>query len=87
MTTKSQITSAAISGLSIDGGAVARITRGGSVVLRHSWPDNCDARVWDGVSRAAMHLAQERADKTGRAVDVYHQDGSMIDQVQPSNAL
>jgi len=34
-----------------------------------------------------MHLAQERADKTGRAVDVYHQDGSMIDQVQPSNAL
>ena len=85
--TKSQIENAAISGTSIGGRVVARVTRAGAVVLRHVWPDNCDSRVWDSVKRAARRLAQERADETGRTIGLYHADGPCIDEVQPCDEV
>lgn len=80
--TKAQLENAAVSGLKLSGTAVARVTRSGTVVLRHVWPDDCDARVWDGIKSAAMRLAREVSRKQDTQVCVQHPDGTVIDYVE-----
>jgi hypothetical protein len=87
MATKWQIENAAAYGGRLNGSDVARVSRsGGSVTLRHVWPDNCDARVWDGVSRAARRLAEETAARTGKQVCLQLPNGSVIDYIDPLSA-
>ncbi len=81
---KSKIEDCAVSGLPLDGHDVARVGRNGRVVtLRHVWPDNTDARVWDGVRRAAHRLAQETVNRTGRRIDLMSAHGDTLDQFSP----
>lgn len=60
MASKRDIENAAVSGLSVDGRDVARVSRDGrTVTLRHSWPEGTDGRVWAGVIGAARRLARD----------------------------
>jgi hypothetical protein len=82
--TKNEIANRAESGLAIYPPYVARRNvKRGVVTLRHSWPDDIDARVWDGVKRAAMALCQTTADKRGKSVDLYTHDGVLLEVVEP----
>lgn len=72
-------------GSQLDGLDVARVSRDKRcVTLRHSWPENIDARIWAGVRREAWGLAQRIANETGRSVEIYTHDGITLDQIEPS---
>lgn len=87
MTTKSKIEDRAISGLPVDGHAVARVSRDRrKMTLRYRWPENVDARIWDGVRRAFMRLAHAIADETRRNVEIYDPRGWMLECVEPERA-
>lgn len=81
---KKAIEDRAISGLRVNGEDVASVNRKyGSLTLRHVWPDNIDARVWDGVRKAYVRLARDLANLSSKRVDVYSKHGDQIDQISP----
>lgn len=81
---KRQLEIRAESGLRLEGRDVARVSRRGDVItLRHRWAEHCDARVWDAVRRAFLHLAQEQANRMGRSVEVYDPRGWLLEQIHP----
>ena len=83
---KARIMDRALHGLPLDGSDVARVSRSRRyVTYRHSWPDDVDGRVWDGVSRAGMRLAQRVADQTGSVVEVYSRSNNLLEQVEPTH--
>ena len=65
----------------LDGSDVAKVTRGGSVVLRHAWPESTDARVYDGVKAAAVRLCRDLAIKRGKTVSLYAKDWTQLEEI------
>ncbi len=85
---KRKIENRAISGLKLRGADVARVSRDRrKMTLRHCWPNEVDARVWDGVRRAFMLLAYEIANATGHSVEVYDPRGWVLECVEPLERL
>lgn len=54
-----------------------------SITLRHAWPEDVDARVWNNLMHLVGREAQRLADETGRSVEVYASGGWTIQQYQP----
>ena len=77
---KSAIESAALAGLEIHGGDVARISRSGRVLtMRHRWhDDSIDGRISHAVARAAQRLARAQAAKIGASVEIRSADDFTI---------
>jgi hypothetical protein len=93
--TKREIEQAGRSGLALSASDVMRWSRkmimhegrrvrANTATLRHAWPDNVDAPLWDAIRRVFLRAARERADVTGCVVEVYSADGSMLEQIEPS---
>lgn len=81
---KAEIEMRAISGLPLDGIDVCTTHgKSGSIILRHIWHDNIDARIWAGIRSAFMSLACDLANFKQIPIDVYTRDGIMLEQVQP----
>lgn len=84
MSPKKKIEDRASAGLPVDPHEVASVSRSRRVVtLRHAWPEDGDARVWDGIRRAYHRLAKDLANSTGRRIEVYAKQGHMLDSVSP----
>jgi len=83
-TRKGDVYAAAISGGRLDGGDVVAVARDKSyVTYRHTWAESIDGRAWDALSRAAMRVAGEVADATGKPVAIYAREGYVVDQIHP----
>lgn len=81
---KRTIIDRALYGLPLDGRDVARVSRCRKyLTYRHTWADDTDGRVWDGVRFAARKLAQTVANQTGRSVAIYASGGWRLDEVWP----
>lgn len=81
---KNNIENCAISGIKLDLSDVATVSRsalryGGTkvVTLRHTYPENGDGRIWDGVNAALHHGAKEifAADVRVERVEVWSRGG------------
>lgn len=84
---KTDIRNAAISGIPLNGSDVATISRNRrTMTLRHVWSEDTDGRVIDGVSRAWRREARRVANTTGKPVEVYSKEGSMLDEIEPDKA-
>lgn len=85
-TRKRDLENAALSGLPIDGRDVVRVSRTGRcVTYRHAWAEDCDARIWHGVSQAAREIARDVARRTGRSVAIYASGGWIVDQIEATS--
>lgn len=63
---------------------VARVSRDSrTITLRHAWPDDVDARVWDVVRSAFMRGARTvlASDARVRRVQVFTHDGNLLEEV------
>ncbi len=76
---KRRIAAALVSGLSVEPRDVVRTSRNlRAVTYRHVWPDSTDARIWAGLKRAAIQMAQLCADRTGLPVEVFSAHGCLL---------
>ena len=83
---KARIRDRAISGLDVDPAEVARVSRSKRyLTMRHAW-QNEDGRASDGVFTAARRLARSVARRTGKSVEIYHRDGSLLAVVEPEKS-
>lgn len=77
--TKKEIENAFLFGSNrVTGADVVRRSRGRKAAVltyRHCWADDADARVIDGVTRAARLIAREIAQETGRDVEIHDPRG------------
>lgn len=70
----------------LSGVLVARVSRSKSyLTMRHAW-QNEDGRAIDGVTTAAHRLARSVAKRTGKSVEIYHRDGSLLAVVEPEKS-
>jgi hypothetical protein len=77
---KREIEAQALSGLPLRAHDVVRVSRDRrSVTLRHVWPESTDGRVWDGVRRCAIAHADRIVQVTGRSVEVYASNGTLLE--------
>jgi hypothetical protein len=86
MDTKRKIIDRGIAGLDIDSRLVCTTSRDKrSINVRHVWPENTDARVWDRVRAAIWRRARNVVAQTGRSVEIYSAHGHMIGFITPED--
>lgn len=81
---KCDVLRAATYGGALASSDVVRVSKTRRVVTwRHIWRGSDDARALDALRRLAARAAQDAADATGRAVEVYSARGDLLFQVEP----
>lgn len=83
---KSEIENRGLSGLPLTAADVAttcRDPRYPVMTMRHVWREDCDARIWHAVRRAAVDGLITLADRTGRPAELYAAEGHVLEQRLP----